>query len=1592
VTDADRLCERVHEACRLSMDEARHRRRKRDAIREAAAHPRAAAECVDPIVRTLVGSLQSDRALTMVEAFGAVGTAEVRDAAMTALEEIADVTPAAVGRADVIRPLADCSDRASPEVQRRVFTLLGRCGGCADGVTVERHLVGTLAQYVTSSGWTTDAGPSALEAAGGLLAAGAPHRDGFVDVLETAFETGIESAQAAAAEAAGRGLTADPPRSDRLGELLRSAAAAPSGRVTRGAAVGACRALSGGADARSVADSILTDLLSSGDRTVREAVPDAVGDAVAEASAGGAERQADLLVRALDDAAAGVRVAAVKAARNAVETREDTIDPFVAVLETALIDRAEESNRRAVEALEHPEVARAFAEATDENFDRVMRSIERRLVSDPRREPSQAALSQVETVEGRFAPDDEQGRDDVDDSGETSDSAAIAESAARLSRQVRPATLADRAEAAADRRELATVVEAVERQFQQHPLDAQSAVTLWGVLLEAWGSAPAEVRRRIVDATATGVVWGHVAWDVAVDLFETARESDDPTVRERVVLAGRRLLERETVEWETIDPWIAAALEDESIDVRRAGVEAIGLALGTGAVRWDVVVSPLNDRLHDDDHVAEAVVQAVVTGLRQGTVPWTAVADVLRTARDGESRSVAERAVEAVGVGLQEEVVTWTDVGEFLQTARTAESTPIAERAVAAVHDGFLARAVTWGEVADFLWAARGAGSGVVAETAVESVRAGLLSGELEWDQVDEFLRAARATETDAVAREAVRAVGGGLQEGTVAWEEVERFLHRARRDGPTTVSTAAVRAVGAGLRGGTVTWTEAAAFLEDARDCGSEAAAEAAVTAVRDCLFEGIVGWSAVVAFLRTARETETDGVAREAVRAVGVGLQEGTVSWAEVSGFLRAAHVAPSDSLAEEAVRAAGAGLRAEVAGWDDVEGLLEAARDSGSEAVAETAVTAVRDCVFAGSVEWSAVSGYLRVAHEAGTDRVSEMAVRAVGAGLQEGTVAWPEAADFLRTARDGQTAAAAEAAVWAVGAGIQEGTVAWSEAADFLRTARDAESDGVSEMALRAVGAGIQRGTLAWAEVRQFLRAARETGADPVAELAVRIVRSGLDEATVTWDEAKAFLRAARTDGSRPVANAAVEAVGIGLLAGTVPWTEAAGHLEAVLDTGPDSIRETAVIAVHDGLFEGAVTWTDVRGFLETARTSGPEAVALAATRAVGAGLQEGTVAWTEAVEFLRGARDGGSNAVAEEAVRAVRAGLQGETVEWTTVGDFLRSAQRVDSRGVTEEILRAVWAGDRFSSLDFRQAGRILSEAFVDSPGVSERVARLAGDLITRERSLPPVVRSVLTTVSRDGSPLARLSVLRGVHLWAAEGGDVAEVIAVVANSLDDSEVGLRALGLRILETATTEGAGLPDETWLASRLDEALDDASADVRSRAVTVVATALTHGATNRDRFRALLLDVVTDEAQPEATRHAAVEALVDVRRSLVVDEAYVDALLVAGDGAPAVQRAVVDGAGTLLGDDRLDDGARRRLERRLWDGLEESTVRTTAARELADAQDRGDLTGEVLAPRELRRTLAATQFTATRRVTLVELVTETDLSVVLGPATDG
>jgi hypothetical protein len=247
---------------------------------------------------------------------------------------------------------------------------------------------------------------------------------------------------------------------------------------------------------------------------------------------------------------------------------------------------------------------------------------------------------------------------------------------------------------------------------------------------------------------------------------------------------------------------------------------------------------------------------------------------------------------------------------------------------------------------------------------------------------------------------------------------------------------------------------------------------------------------------------------------------------------------------------------------------------------------------------------------------------------------------------------------------------------------------------------------------------------------------------------------------------------------------------------------------------------------------------------------------------------------------------------------------------------------------------------------------------------------------------RNGPGRARLSVLRGLYTYASEGGDAFEASNILELGLDDSESGLRAVTLQVIEAAITAGA--VDDGTLADLLESTLTDSRSAVGERAAGVTATAISHRAGDVTRLRDLLVGVVTDETAAPPVRRAAVDELVTVRDTLDVDETYLETLSAAASADPAtVRRAAVDGAGRLLVDGpTTNDLTHRQLTRLLWAGLDDRThgVRETAADWIATARREGAFDGTVENVAGIERALAEGRFSGANRTALAELLAET------------
>jgi hypothetical protein len=1546
-TYADELRTRLEAATRSTDDHDRDATIK--ALTDAERHPRAAAECVVPIVDLFAETVGTSTASRLVEPILAAGTGSVRDRALAALDAVADVRPEAIGRVGAVVRLLKTVDRVPPAEQRQVLSIVGRCGPYADDDTVDGPLVEMIEPLVASGAWDPEVGPAAVDALGGIVAAGSPAERRVLDVLETVLDDGDVTAAAAVGRAAGRALTGAAPPVEPLATFLDRLVTRNDVDARAGAAVGACRALSGESDARATGRDVVERLLCASDPAARETVPRAIGELVGSATTTGCDASIRYLRGALADPATTVRTAAVEAAAEAVVDRRNADAPaperFLRLLVGTVVEGAGdtgETERAAVRELARDDVADAFVSAAVPERKRLVRAIEGVIVDQQRAPVAAKAIDLLATLlDGRIDrgreettadEDEEDGESDREDGpdrdavmGSDQDvTSEVPKAAEQLAADREPAALGDAFAGAGTERRRLVVVRAVDRQFRRDSLDDRAVDALVGTLQEAWAVGTVPVREATVEAVVTGAACGHVAWDDTEQLLRAAGDADRPAVRATATDALDRLLRAGVADWANLGSFIESSLGDEMIHVRRRAVAAVGRSLRGGALGWSTAAPVVRDaRVDDADTVATAAIDVVHDALLGGRVAWADVATLLQP-RLSDSPAVVEACVEAVRAGVRAGNADGEHAVDLLETVRSerAESVETAANAVAVVGVGFEAGTLEWATGVDLLDRALREGPDPVAMAAVKATAVALQEGAAAWSAVDPLLTRAAVVDAVDVAETSVRAAGVALQVGRVEWDDVTSFLERARLVGAAPVAVMAVRAVGAGLTEATVEWTAVNSFLKRAATGEDTAAAEAAVRAVGHGLREGTVTWSDAVTLLDRVPEEAPPEVAEAAVEAIGDALTDGPLQWEQVVEFLGRVRRSESSAVTEAIVRVAGDYLVAGAIDWATVREIFGDSRLAQSEdgKALETATRAVADALLEGTVEWSAVERFLDRSRRVGDETAAVTAVEAVGGALQEGRVQWADAAEVLGSALAATDTAVAREAAKAGGVALQEGHVDWPAVERFFQRAIEHDDPGVATAALRSIGYCVQQGTLGWDAVGPFVEAASVDDRVPVVHEAVRIVGAGLQNGHLTWTDVDAVLNWAVRIDAAPVAAMAVRTVGLGLERHTVDWVDAAPVIDDALGHQSPNVVETALRATVDAVRADMLAWGDAIGRVTAAVEDGSDTVGTAAVRAAGDLLGEDGQPWTAVAPVFGRARREGSPAVATEAVETVRDAVQRGDLAWAAAATFLAVTRWTGPEPAAREAVAAV--GDAFAAgtLAWEELEATLTPTGISDWPIDRSVAAeatveaLDAALDTSHapaRRVADLAADLHDEVTAAGEPLARVAVDALVDGLVGS-GDLDPLLASLIDGGGRTRlVTLAGEFVRVRTNGTaSEGAAV---------LDTGVRDGNGGVRGFAVRVleegVATGTAPGTGTElcDRLRTCFeRDAACRRGAPHVrTRIVRLAAYAINRQAGPTDRLRALLLDAAADGTPAVRRSAIERLAATYDVGRHDSG---------------------------------------------------------------------------------
>jgi HEAT repeat protein len=313
-------------------------------------------------------------------------------------------------------------------------------------------------------------------------------------------------------------------------------------------------------------------------------------------------------------------------------------------------------------------------------------------------------------------------------------------------------------------------------------------------------------------------------------------------------------------------------------------------------------------------------------------------------------------------------------------------------------------------------------------------------------------------------------------------------------------------------------------------------------------------------------------------------------------------------------------------------------------------------------------------------------------------------------------------------------------------------------------------------------------------------------------------------------------------------------------------------------------------------------------------------------------------------VAVRAVEAVGAGVQEGHLEWASVEEFLREALGDDDPEVARTAVEAVGAGVQEGHLEWAAVEGFLTDNYIEH----ERRTR----------------RSILETAASIGNH----------DLLLDPGTDLLRSIPREPNP-----------GLRELATAEVIGPCLDHadgrEQFLLELLEDIVNDDDSRIQLRGIDLVSRGLSQLDTDGE-WRALLVDVATDESRGSDLRGSALDSLVETTDASAVDETLLAVLgsVTKAESESLHARAlasvgvVLTQAGTHLDPEQLQH-LHDLLGRGLVDQADE--VRHAAARTVAGVHRDGSplsLDGQV---DDLRRLLGTMAFSPADKVELVDIV---------------
>ncbi|RKD86221.1 hypothetical protein [Halopiger aswanensis] len=890
-------------------------------------------------------------------------------------------------------------------------------------------------------------------------------------------------------------------------------------------------------------------------------------------------------------------------------------------------------------------------------------------------------------------------------------------------------------------------------------------------------------------------------------------------------------------------------------------------------VAADDPVVAITDAYHDAEETAQRVAAIWAIGDRFRSVPDEVTraererfATLLETAADNEDTGVRCAVVRTVLVAYESSVEwPWADVVDHLQHAFDDPAYRVRRTAFIALAAAIQSLDVSFEQVTTVRKLERlldedpterlaSRGDRPV-ETAfdLELLGDAVAAGDCDPDAVAPLLRRGLASPIPVVRHGAVIGIARCLGAGAIEWQNVEPQFHDLLGQPPAVVE-AGVHAAYTAVETDETDWTAVKPFFRAVFERVPEVGRRALAVRVADLLRAGHVSWNDSTArrwLEHSLRRSDDDETLASIVALLADAVVDDRVPLEDafdlVEPLFRGTTTVDleSDIDPETSVLFVYRLLDKDALTTAQLQALYDrlpsTATDHERRYLAAAAAELIRD----GTVGIAPFRSFLAECLERSSVDSAEVAAGTIFLGLRDGAVDPATVLPLLERGVENETAAVAERVLTLIGVALHEGWLRLRSVTHLIRDGLYHESEDVAHQATGSLLHAVTAGTIDEEPLVDLLDRAVRHPADDIAQTGFVAIQGGFQAGTVSVESVEHLLWAGLDHANDAVVREAVRAVGGGLLFrgphdpmsdnppqwfdignhdDPVPWSACRRFLDAAIRSDSDRVRREAIHTIRLALSTGHAEWSEVADWFETAVDDPvPRVTETGLEVAVGLAAKE-SVGWDAVTPLIEAVLDHDHNRTAHTAFMGLAAAISvGELPFDRYRPDLERALDR--STAIAETTIAGVRDAVINGHVDIRQARSLFADAIrernaISSDAVLEALGTIVVHTTPKWEAVAPVLALGLDEeTAHEATKVVSIGVFKGAFDWA-------DVRPFAVDAIDrGGELAVSAVDL--FGQAIIRGTDSPAD--LIAFLNRAVDDTRPAIREHAMIVLHDAL-------------------------------------------------------------------------------------------------------------------------------------------------------------------